>query len=305
MSLSFSYSFGYIPSFDPPVLTTTTESAYVTVKVYPLFYNKNIIEWVIPSSLGNCTFNVYKSSMDSGPWTKINPVPLVGTNFLEDPSTLDFSKFRETFYVVEARLPAPDNRYFKSTPTPWINPRSSLMEIRAREIQRREKILLSKFNGVDTLVYRRMYFGARCPNCYDQETEKVTKDHCLTCYGTSFTGGYFPGILTKIHFEVSPNSTQQSYQGKFETNQTTAWTVSYPSITPLDLLLRVHDFKMFRVGDMNATEIQTVQVRQLMQITELNKNSVEMNLAKDIVASKYTTPALTGSSATTKIGYII
>lgn len=305
MSLSFSYSFGYIPGFTQSELSTSTETYHVRVKVYPLFYNKIVVEWSVPASLGDCSFNVYKGDTDEGPWLKINQTPISLSNFIEDTTTQDFSKFKRSYYIVEVQLPAPDYRYIKSPPKTWENSRNNIMEIRANEIIRRETILLSKFIGVDTLVFRRKYFGKRCPNCYDLVAEKVVKDNCQACYGTSFLGGYYPGIQTRVCYDVTPNNTSLTYLGKMETAQTTAWTISYPKVDTLDVIIRIPDFKIFRVDMVNATELQTVQVRQLMQITELNKASIEMKLIEQLLPEEYVLPRLLGSKSTSKTGYVI
>ena len=304
-SLSFSVNPGYMPWFNPSLLTTTTTTGHIHVKVYPLFYNKVIVEWRIPARLGVCTFNVYKSPSDAGPWSKINDVPLSNTNFLADTTTEDFSIFKKSYYTVEVRLPSPDGRYIKSCSTTWENRRGTLQELRAREVTRREKILLNKFVGIDSLVFRRKYFGERCPQCWNPVIEKVTQDHCPTCYGTSFLGGYFPGVPTKICYDPSPNSTQLAYLGKLEINQLSAWTIEYPSVDSLDLIVRIPDFKTFRVSSINQTELQTVKIRQIMALTELSKGSVECTLIDQIMDSKYINPNLLGSTTKTSTGYII
>jgi hypothetical protein len=306
-SISFNYGPGYIPSYVATPLVTVTYSSYITVNVYPLFYKKNIIEWSIPAQMGDCTFNVYKSPTDVGPWEKVNPVPLRNTNFVEDINTQDYSKFRKSWYTVEVHLPFPDLRYIISSPTSWENKRNSLMEIRAQEITRRETILLNKFTGVDSLIFRRMYFGQRCPNCYDKEVEKVMQDHCTVCLGTSFTGGYYPGIPTKICYEISPNQTQLTYVGKMETNNTSCWTINTPEVDTLDLILRISDSKLFRVEGVNQTELQAVQVRQIMSITELAKSSVEFDLliSNNVISTQYTMPGLNPVNSNSNVGYII
>jgi hypothetical protein len=235
---------------------------------------------------------------------KLNQTPIVNSNFYEVRNTTDFSKFRSSEYIVEVILPKPDGRAIISSPCTWTNTRSTLMQIRVNEIVRRETILLSKFIGVDTLIFRRKYFGDRCINCFNTKIEKVVKDNCKECYGTSFLGGYYPGLLTKVHFEISPNITGMSYQGKVETNNTSAWTVAYPNVDPLDLLIRIPDFKVFRIDSINCTEIQTVQVRQIMNITELNKSSIEMKLLEGIVPSEFTSTKLIGTKSKINNGHL-
>jgi len=286
-NVGFSFGLGFIPGYSLTEIQTTTETGYISTKVYPLFYSKIIIEWAVPPSWGSCLFNVYRGDTEVGPWVKLNPAPLSGTNFLEDTLSEDFSIFHRGYYIVEVQLPAPDGRRIKSPMVTWENKRGTLVEIRAKEITRREKVLLSKFTGIDTLIFRRKYFGERCPECYNLDIEKVTKDHCLTCLGTSFKGGYFPGMLTKVCYDVSPNNTQMSYQGKIESNSTTAWTTSFPDIMVHDLLLRIPDSRIFRVEANNATELQTVQVRQVLSIVEKDKNSVETTLLKTITPTRY------------------
>jgi hypothetical protein len=302
-SLSFAYNFGFTSQQSSYSLVTSVQSDAVQVSVYPLFYDRIIVQWSIPPSLGNCIFNVYRTDTSyATDAVKLNEAPISNTNYLEIVDTQDFSKFRKSFFMVEAIMPQPDSRAIVSSPTTWMGARTNLMQLRAVEITRRETILLNKFIGVDTLVFRRRYFGARCPNCYNTKIEKVVKDHCTACYGTSFLGGYYPGILTKVHFDISPNTTQLSYQGKVETNSCSAWTIANPDVDSLDILVRVPDFKIYRIDSTNTTEIQTIQVRQIMNITELNKDSVEMNLLKQLTPSMYTAIKLTGVKGTSKVG---
>lgn len=305
MALPFSFAFGRINSFPTLLPTVSVETSYISVKVYPLFYNKTIVEWSIPAMWGACTFNVYKGDTEAGPWVKVNPTPLSNTNFFADFNVEDFSKFHKSDYIVEVRLPVPDGRYIRSAAVSWDNVRSNIMQIRAAEISRRENILLSRFVGVDSLVFRRKYFGERCPECYNAAIEKVTKDHCKECLGTSFKGGYFVGMPTKISYEVSPNNTQMSYMGKLEVNQNSAWTTAFPSIMTHDIILRIPDFKVFRVEAVNQTEIQTVAVRQTMQLVEKDKSSVEMNLINQAIPHGYLQATTIKDNINTQVGYTL
>lgn len=303
LSLSVAFPFNYTRTVGT---TASVVTPNISVKVYPLFYNTVIVEWSIPSTWGNCSFNVYRADTEVGALTKITDTPLVNTNFLSDVLTQDFSIFHKSWYVVEVQLPSPDNRFIKSEMYSWENVRGNLMQIRANEITRRERILLNKFVGIDSLIFRRKYFGPRCPDCYNASIEKVTKDHCTSCLGTSFLGGYFPGISTKICYEISPNSTENTYVGKLETNRTSAWTISSPSVMSQDLVLRLPDFRLFKVEGVNSTELQTVSLRQSMQIVEKDKTSIEMNLINQILPSRYLTANTTATDTlNTQVGYSI
>ena len=251
----------------------TTAAIKVTLQV--IFLKEVIVEWVVPRSW-DCTFNIYYSLNEQGPYTKVN-VTQVSGNYFRDIEAKADSKYRSYFYIVEAVFQT--GQKTKSFPVTWENKRSSWVELRAKEIQRRESLLLTKFTGVDSYIFKKRIFGQRCNNCWDTELEKVTWDHCPVCLGTSFKGGYFPGFKTKLQYEPTPNQSILSSQGVLEQNTIPAWTIDYPRIDTFDIILRIPDFSMYRVNSIQTTELQTALVRQMLQLTELDKESIEFNLA--------------------------
>lgn len=285
MALGFTLQLpGYFPAYQQVGFTARAQSGFVFTTVYPLFYKHVVVEFKVPIEWGACKFDVFRSESDIGPWRRITPTPVSGT-FFTDLETKDFSKFKNGWYMVECVLP--DGRRTRGDPTTWENKRSNWVEIRAQEITRREKILLQKFTGVRSLVFRRKTYGARCPNCWNPQTEQITKDHCKVCLGTSFNGGYFDGLETLIQYEPTPNDAVLSYQGKVEPNQIQAWTIASPSLEVFDLVLRVPDMRLYRIDKLADTELQTVQVRQIMILTELDKESIEFQLVNQILPTEY------------------
>lgn len=285
MSLGFTYhSPGYYPGFFQLPLTRTVETSYITATVYPSFYKHIVIEYSVPPHWGACLFDVYRAESDVGPWSKITNSP-TSSNYVKDETVRDFSKFMSGWYLVECQLP--DGRRIQSPPVTWQNTRLRWVELRAKEIERRETILLEKFTGVKTFVFRRKSFGLRCTECWDAQIEKVRKDHCKTCLGTSFTGGYFPGFQTLFQYEPTPNTAVKEARGTVETNTLSAWTISSPKLEMFDIILRVPDWKIFRIEQAVSTELQTVEVRQTVQLIELAKDSIEFQLAQQAMPADY------------------
>lgn len=285
MSLGFTFHFpGYFPNFRTLPLASNIETNYLPLTIYPVFYKHNVVEWSAPDFWGNCSFDIYRSETEYGPWEKLNPTPVTGNHF-KDATTQDFSKFQNGFYTVECLLPS--GQRIKSAATTWQNKRTGWADLRAIEIRRRESLLLSKFTGIKTFIFRRRNFGKRCPECWNFETEQVTKDHCSTCLGTSFEGGYFNGFETLVQYDPTTNDAVLSYQGKVEQNQIPAWTIDYPEISIFDLILRVPDWKLYRVDRVFGTELQAVVVRQSMLLTELAKESIEFKLAEQALPQGY------------------
>lgn len=287
MSLSFNIQQGFFPWFTPTLINSSrVEKSDVAVKIYSIFYKQMSLEWTIPSYWGSCTFNVYKSPDGNSGFTKINETPIVG-NYFKDTTTVDYSKFRESYYRLEVKLPS--GNYVTSPVVTWENKRNTFAEIRAREVTRRESILLNKFVGIKSLLFRRRTFGKRCSNCWNVNAEKVMLDHCPVCLGTSFEGGYFPGVELLAQYEPTSNQTVFAPQGTLEPNNIPAWTVSNPVINTLDIILRVPDWKLYRIEVVQTTELQAVTVRQLMNLTELDKESIEYQLALQAIPVGYQT----------------
>lgn len=275
--IDFSLRFGSLPfklvSFASP--DAIVENPNIHVHISPKFYDRVQLTWEVPLSWGSCKYNIYKSESEAGPWRLATSAPLTTTLFT-DLNTKEHSKFRSMFYIVEVILP--NGSLVKSKPTTWDNVRNSYPEILAREISRREWLLLRKFVGVSTIVFKRVWSGPRCPNCWEHKSEKVITERCHVCYGTSFDGGYYAPFETLLQYDVTPNSLVIGEQGKTEPNTITAWTISFPQITPFDIIYRVPDHRMYRVDAVQTTELQAVPVRQILQITDLSKDAVEFNL---------------------------
>ena len=287
MSFNFSYSFGYLSQTDihnhngdyaPSAAPSNTNvSSRIQVTYYPIWYKHIAVEWKVPADWGNCVFNVYFCHAETGPFVRINPSPIEGT-YLLDTTTEEFSKFNKGFYQVEAILKDQGNASIISPPSSWDTYQKDWVSIRHREIQRREYLLLSKFAGIKTYLFKRKDYGRRCPECWSHITEKVTKDNCSTCFGTSFEGGYFPPATTYMQYDATPDSNSKTYFGKFEPNQIQAWTISMPEMEPDDIVVRAGDWPIYRIDGVQSTELQGRIVRQIFKLTQLSKGDIEYSL---------------------------
>jgi hypothetical protein len=281
MSFNYGFTWEYYPLSSSPVITASdSTSGNIDVTVYPTWYSSVNVSWTYPSTWGAVRTNVYHSAKEQGPFTKLTLTPLdTNVNSLSDVTTQDFSKIYEGWYVVEGVLSS--GKRIQSSPTSWRNKRNSWVQLRASEIQRREWLLLRNFVGVESYVFSRKTYGQRCEECWDYNLEKIVRDRCSVCYGTSFQGGYWAPVKTLMQYDSTPDEILLQYFGKFENNMLTAWTISYPHIEHRDLLYRKGDGKLFEVGKKADTELQAVALRQIMQLTELDKESPEFKIVVD------------------------
>lgn len=279
MSFSLSIDQSYLLRYPLPVVSTPGTSSLasnsINVNVYPEWYSHMTLSWDVPSQWGACLFNVYFS--DGGKdYLKLTANP-ISDPFFKDSLNTEYSRFENGTYIVEAILPGGATSV-RSLPVFTQYKRRGKIEKIALEIQRREFLLLSKFSGVKSFVFRKRTYGQRCTRCWNETLEKVMDDHCEVCYGTSWEGGYFDPISTFIQYEINPTAKAKEYHGVVESNAISAWTISMPSIVPDDVIIRSGDFHIYKVTSLNTTELQAKPVRQLLGLTQLPKTDIENKL---------------------------
>lgn len=262
---------------DVPLDTLSSDSS-ISVTVTPVWYEYIGLTWTIPATWGSCVFNIYKSESQEGPFVKITDTPTTASGY-KDYNTRQTSKFVFDYYKIE--VIKSDGTTVQSSPVTWINKRTDWVELRAREVQRREWLLLRKFTGVQSYIFKRRTYGQRCKLCWNPTVSKTVNPNCPECYGTSFEGGYFTPISTLVGYDAQTKTSAFNYAGKLEANEISGWTINYPNIDFKDLVLRFPDMKMFVADPIQNTELQTADVRQILKLTELSKDSVEYKLIGD------------------------
>lgn len=259
----------------------TIENPNFVVTIYPIWFKEVTISWTVPSDWGHCTFNVYRSKSDTEEFVKLNTTPIDSPMFLDTESRM-WSKYDHDFYIVEAILHDKGGALLRSKPYSWERQQRRWVELRSIEIQRRFWLMLRKFMGVETYVFKRRTYGSRCDTCWDYKNFKVTDDRCPECFGTGWKGGYFPPYLTRMQFDATPNNKELSVTGRNEPSVIVGVTIAFPSLDDWDVLYREKDGKFYRVDKILTTELLTSVVSQRAQLVELPKNYIENSLVNRI-----------------------
>ena len=257
-----------------PLSATPKSGDLIKVTLYPEWYKDMSLAWTIPTSWGNCKFNIHVSDGGAN-YIKLNSTPL-SSPFFKDVTSKDYSRFEGPRYIVEVLLPG-GSTVFSQPAVNEYKLRERLEKI-ANEVQRREYLLLTKFTGVKSFLFKKRNFGDRCPRCWDARIEKVMDDHCEVCFGTSWNEGFFEPTPLFIQYEANPTSKLKTYQGVMESNSPAAWTISVPNIEPDDVVIRLGDYSAFKIISVNTTVMQTKQIRQLLSLTQLSRTDVENKL---------------------------
>lgn len=265
-------------------MTSRTLASIIKIKFYPLWYRQVGMEVVFPPEWGDCKINIYRSEAETSDFVKVNPTPLTSP-FFDDLQTRAYSVYNKCFYKAEIILP--DGNIVQSGPHTWETTPNDWVSLRKIEIQRREWLLLRKFTGIKSYIFRRKIYGKRCGVCWNYQLEKVMKDDCPNCAGTSFDGGYFTPYETLFQFDPTPSSPSKEYFGKYETGTIVAWTTSVPQLNGYDLVFREEDSSLYVVQTISTTELQGSVIRQIVQLRQLERQSPEYKLVQQVYPERF------------------
>lgn len=280
----FSEDTNYFPSSFSPTTTGYYPAApqnidtSLSVRVTPSWYSSIYIEWFPATGSAYTSFNVFSSPTEAGPFQALLSAPTTQFSTVIPWDKRSGLKYNQEYFFVEGYTATGSS---VSALTTWVNARSSpIIQALALDTTRREWILLRKFTGVASYLFKRKTYGKRCPSCWNQSFQKVMNDHCPICYGTSFEGGYYsPPVFSLVQYDALTKAQRLEYFGKFEPSQISGWTINYPTISPFDLIYRPSDGKMMRVDVIQTTSLQAQTVRQMFELVELDKGSIEYKLA--------------------------
>ncbi len=113
----------------------------------------------------------------------------------------------------------------------------------AREIIRKETLLLYKRTGTRGWLLKRRLFGEPCtdPACVDQVTGQILNPNCPDCYGTGIVGGYYAAL----EYWVTMNPTQRIKKldvnlGVIAESMETVRALAHPSPDPNDVWVQAN-----------------------------------------------------------------
>lgn len=249
-------------------------------KMYPFWFENARITWTVDPTWVSPRYNLYRSESPGGPWTKVNAIP-IEANVYNDLGTKMVSKYAHDYYFVEVIV---DGHVLgKSDLIKNERDLETWHSLRAVEINRREWLMLTRFMGTEIIILRHVNYGKyffRCTECWDAVNKVCRNDYCTTCYGTTYQMGYYKGIPSYAQFESMSKSDTKTEEGTIEPSSTSCWTIAYPEIEIGDIILRVKDYKAFRVSSSNNTELRNSPVRQILGVDLLPTSCVEYELFK-------------------------
>lgn len=271
-------------------------------QITPLFPNKIFLQWnlIDPTESGTYTFRVERSGSTNGPWEIIGNGLQNNYNYIDDlleqPSLTDSGKLnlhalqRAVYYQVTVIPPSGCVNGATSSPRTIgdINVSPVAAGLR-RRLRHDEEILFKRLNGTRLIILKQRFWGTRCPDCYDAITRASTQEHCATCYGTSFVGGYWNPIMTWGRINTPLNTQEQiTSRNEHETAPQVITLLDVPLLQDKDIIVEVETNNRHVVRRQVQTELRRKSVHQQINTSLLARDSV----VYEIPADPRTTPAL-------------
>jgi len=261
-------------------------------KVTPLTPSAVWLQWTLndPSESGTYLFTIKRSGAIEGPWEEL-AADQPDTYYYTDDLTVQpnqpasgrvhlFSFQRQIYYRVTVTPPSGAANAVTSEVHGLETELAPIQKGLRRRLKYDEWVLFRRHNGVRLVILKRKTWGTRCTDCYDSLTRATTKEHCSTCYGTSFEGGYWDPVVTYGRINTPKNVTAQtSSRDKIE---------AAPHVITLPDTMLIQDLDLIIESDTNLRHVVRRQTR-----TELRRKSVHQQVTTSLAedgAVEYSIP---------------
>lgn len=152
----------------------------------------------------------------------------------------------------------------------------------ARDIVRKEALLLQRRAGVKGWLLKRRVWGDLCVACTDPVTHQINDANCTSCYGTGIVGGYY----APIEYWVIVNPAQRIQRifpdvGIVSETKQTIRALAYPFPTTNDIWVQAYTDQRYVIqGDIVHVAIHRgINLVDNLAIKELPRSDVVYKIA--------------------------
>lgn len=216
-------------------------------------------------------FTVLRSQSSAGPWDPVADNIVDKYAFHDTSVSKDYPGFTIVYKIRVTDKESGDT--WESKPTYCLD---HDLDPVGREIRLREALYLRRLIGRRVVLLQRRTFGTRC-GCWDPQLQQKLRSHCLTCYDTSYVGGYLNPVLIDVSFQPSKEMLQHTPQLVVTANQTVAWTSYLPRVKVNDILVEESGTR-WRVAEVHPSERLRVTIRQVLVVQEIPHGDIEYDI---------------------------
>lgn len=117
-----------------------------------------------------------------------------------------------------------------------------------RELLRKENLALRVDRGAAAgYLFKRRYYGPKC-ECTDSNTDTIISTACISCAGTGFKYGYFPGVEFPVLITSAESpQVQMSDVGAINLKSIEARCLAFPVAEPKDIWLERDTSRVYEI----------------------------------------------------------
>lgn len=249
-------------------------------KITPISLDDHLVEWELEKVAMDLTpyrFRIKHSRTAGPPFELVVENLPVTSKFYHDELDHSRRKLVEETHYVELYDPATSNVLVTS---PGFVVCAS-GDVIGEAIIRKEHLILSnpsKGIGVLCYLFSLRNWGIRCTNCWDERKEKIKLPFCEVCYGSGFMNGYYDPIPFYMNISAPQSDQQLSEIGENTSTYRSAWTTPSPEMRPNDIVVVKDTNRRYRVVKQQTTIRRNLDIRQMLQLSELNRHGIEYKL---------------------------
>lgn len=153
----------------------------------------------------------------------------------------------------------------------------------AKEMMRREQLMMIKSSGVEVGIWKMIKTGIRCAHCTDEVTGIRTSTKCPYCLGSEYEGGYTGpyGAWAKFSERKSDRKFDAGGYGVTEPGMFMVTLLGHPFLNDGDVLVDKKSDRRYSVANHASTvEIRRLPILITAGITELSMADVEYKLGE-------------------------
>ena len=215
--------------------------------------------------------------------------PFINTFMFRDSTVRMLHKWRTYFYRVRV--------VNKSTGDEQVTPPTCLQaepDLIAMEIRRRETLLFQEYAGRLVVLFPRLTFGQRCPNCWDHNAKgnyigRAKQQNCITCYDTTFVGGYATPMLVWAQIDPTAKGVQPADIGEQVPVETTGRALWFPPLKPKDMIVEAEN-KRWALKTVTTTEKLRAAIRQELTMREHPRDDIRYKIPVNVELTRQMTP---------------
>lgn len=171
---------------------------FKSVDIYHRVTGGTLITWrMVHPTPASTLFKIWCSRSGVGDWRLVGSV-------IDEMSFIDVTRQQygvspRVYYRVDAvsgSLTVSQVAHVGSTAT------TREQQLIAKEILRKEHMLMQKKTGTRGRLLKRKHWGPLC-SCVDPDTAEPTDSYCLKCYGTGIADGYFTAVDYMMSFSAN------------------------------------------------------------------------------------------------------